>query len=625
MKKLWKQYGQLSIYIVVAVIAISFFPRYDNAFNYYYEIGKPWGYNLMTAPFDFAIYKTDSEIQDEQSEAIATITPCFSIVRSDSIYVISHSDLDDLQKRGYDRVNIVDNHHFATTHPLSSLYTPKSAFQEFGIEYTPNIVYDTLTNNRLMRNARNGISLTRGMIQEGERIIDRGEIVTEATFQVLNSLARAYSERNITRQQSIFVRIGYAVLIIGVLIMFVVFLYTFRKGYFREWRANLFFALLITVMVISTFLILRYTTQGVHMWLIPFAWVSLLTTVFYDTRTALFLHIVTILIVCLAMPTPFIFLFSQLVVGGVVITTLKNMTRRSNLANSAFAVFCANAIIYTALTFAISGSADELQGRVYLFIFINGALVLSSYALIYLFERLFGLVSDVTLLELTNVNSELMHRFAELAPGTFQHTLQVSNLAAEAAKAIDAKVLLVRTGALYHDIGKMEAPGLFTENQMAGENPLLQMSYRDAAQAIIAHVTNGLKLAEKYRLPPIIRSFIASHHGNSLVRYFYNSAINHGEQVDESDFRYPGPKPTSTETAILMMADAVEARSRSLSDYTEDSIREMVHQMVDAQIADGQFDDSPISFRDVQTIKQTFTERLISIHHHRITYPTIKK
>ena len=261
-----------------------------------------------------------------------------------------------------------------------------------------------------------------------------------------------------------------------------------------------------------------------------------------------------------------------------------------------------------------------------MFIMANIVLIVCAYGVIYLFERVFGLVSDVTLIELSNINSDLMHRFAEEAPGTFQHTLQVSNLATEAAKKIEANALLVRTGALYHDIGKLMAPQNFTENQQDGDNPLSRMSNTEAARTVIEHVSNGLALAAKHHLPQIIRSFIASHHGTSLTRYFYNSEVNAhpGEKIDESLFRYPGPKPTTKETAILMMADAVEARSRSLKEYTEQSIAEMVNQMIDAQIQDGQFAETPLSFSDVEAIREVFTTKLIAIHHQRIAYPTIK-
>ena len=337
------------------------------------------------------------------------------------------------------------------------------------------------------------------------------------------------------------------------------------------------------------------------------------------------LHVMTVLLVSMATPSPFAFLFTQIIAGVVVIYSLRKMTQRAHLAHTAILTGLAYALAYTALMLTSTGTYTHLQPRIYMFIFANMVLIICAYGVIYIFERMFGLVSDVTLIELSNVNSDLMHRFAEEAPGTFQHTLQVSNLATEAAKKIEANALLVRTGALYHDIGKLMAPQNFTENQQGGDNPLSRMTNTEAAHTVIEHVSNGLALASKHHLPQIIRSFIASHHGTSLVRYFYNSEANAhpGETINEALFRYPGPKPSTKEAAILMMADAVEARSRSLSEYTEESIANMVNQMIDAQIQDGQFADTPLSFRDVEAIREVFTTKLIAIHHQRIAYPTL--
>ena len=366
---------------------------------------------------------------------------------------------------------------------------------------------------------------------------------------------------------------------------------------------------------------------NLSVYLIPFAWVPILTRVFFDSRTALFLHFTTILITSIIVPAPVEFFFIQIVVGMVAVSSLSDMTRRAQLVQTAAWIFFAQSVAYTALSFAQAGLWSSIDPWMYLYFAICGLLTVGCYGLIYMFEKMFRFISSITLVELTDINSELLHTLAERAPGTFQHSMQVSNLAAEAAKAIGANALLVRTGALYHDIGKMTDPIYYVENQIGAENPLLKMDPRDAAQVVMAHVTEGERIARKNHLPEVIINFITTHHGTSLVRYFYNTYCNThpGEQVDETLFRYPGSKPSTKEGAILMMADAIEARSRSLKEYTETSIAEAVNQMIDAQIADGQFAETPLSFKDVEDIRRVFISRLIAINHHRISYPALNK
>lgn len=377
-----------------------------------------------------------------------------------------------------------------------------------------------------------------------------------------------------------------------------------------------------------SFLVLQHAAVG-FIYLIPFAWVPIITRVFYDSRTAIFIHLITIFIVSIAAPAPYIFISIQVIAGIVAVISLRDMTQRAQLAQTALFLFLIYSIIYTATTMLVTGDIMNVEYRYYIYFAINAVLVICAYGLIFLFERTFGLVSNITLVELTNVNSNLMLEFAEKAPGTFQHSLQVSNLATEAAKRIGAKVLLVRTGALYHDIGKMAHPEYFIENQ-TGHNPLQSMPYAEAAKVIIEHVTDGERIARKHRLPEVIIHFIKSHHGTSVTRYFYNSAVNQAKEqgktaqdVRKEDYAYPGPKPHSKEAAILMMADAIEARSRTLNELTEDSISAMVDQMIDAQVADGQFAETKLSFKDLEDIRIVFKQKLIEINHHRITYPTI--
>jgi hypothetical protein len=311
----------------------------------------------------------------------------------------------------------------------------------------------------------------------------------------------------------------------------------------------------------------------------------------------------------------------------VAVSSLNDMTRRAQLLETAAWILLTQTVAYTAITFAQTGVFSSIDPWMYLYFSICALLTVGCYGLIYTFEKMFRFISSITLIELTDINSELLHTLADRAPGTFQHSMQVSNLAADAAKAIGANALLVRTGALYHDIGKISDPLYFVENQTGLDNPLLEMDPRDAAQVVISHVTEGEKIARRNHLPEVVVNFITTHHGTSLVRYFYNTYANAhpGETIDESLFRYQGPKPSTKEGAILMMADAIEARSRSLTDFSEATIANAVNQMIDSQIADGQYAETPLSFKDVEDIRRVFTARLTAINHHRISYPTLNK
>ena len=323
---------------------------------------------------------------------------------------------------------------------------------------------------------------------------------------------------------------------------------------------------------------------------------------------------------------PFLFIILQITAGMTAVTGLKDMTQRSQLTQTALYIFLSYTVMYLSSEFIAEGDIARIHFLPIINFALSSLLLLFAYVLIYILEKIFGLISAITLVELTNINSDLMMKFAEQAPGTFQHSLQVSNLATEAAKKINANSLLVRTGALYHDIGKMKNPQYFIENQEGGKNPLLEMSYEDAAKAVVSHIADGVAIAKKYRLPDQIVGFITTHQGRTKTKYFYNSYVNANPGVipDENVFMYPGPIPFSKETAILMMADAVEARSRTLGEYTEKSISEMIENMIDSQIADGQLKDAPISFRDVETVKKVFTEKIKNIYHNRITYPELQ-
>lgn len=615
---------RLGTFFVLAAIIVILFPRYSNTFRYHFEVGKPWGHATLTADFDFPIYKTDDQMVLEQQQLLSTFTPCYRYIRGAQrqVLVISLQEREWLEKEGFGRLAVAQSR-VSKTYSLSEVYTPKSAFEHFGYDCAQNLERDTALTEQMLQKLFASLSPTQGLVQKGEKIIEKGEIITDRDFQILQSLRRAYEDESLgTRQRALSVA-GQAILVFLYLALLVIYLYVFRLQYLRSTSTVLFFCLQMGIVIALACFALRFKLS---VYLIPFAWVPILTRVFFDSRTALFLHFITILIVSIVVPAPVEFFFVQIAVGMVAVSSLSDMTRRAQLFQTAGWILLAQTVSYSAISFAQTGEWNSIDWKIYIYFAICALLTIGCYGLIYLFEKLFRFISSITLVELTDINSDLLHALAEKAPGTFQHSMQVSNLAAEAAKTVGANALLVRTGALYHDIGKMTEPLYYVENQTGVDNPLLQMDPRDAAQVVIAHVSEGEKIARKNHLPEVVINFITTHHGTSLVRYFYNTYCNAhpDEKVDEALFRYPGSKPTTKEAAILMMADAIEARSRSLNDFSEESIRNAVNQMIDSQIADGQFSETPLSFKDVEDIRRVFTSRLLSMNHHRISYPTLK-
>lgn len=616
---------RIGLFAIVAILIVLMFPRYTNAFRYHYEIGKPWGYNALTADYDFLIYKTDNQMADEQKHLMSGFSPCFKYIPKvqRQVLVIAHQDMDWIKEEGYATISVVQNN-VHRKYVLSEVYTPKSAYEHYGYECAQNLVLDTALTQAMRTKQLSSLSPTQGMVQKGERIIDKGEIVNERTYQILQSLARATQDETTANNQRAWSMMGKSILVVLFLCLFVIYLYVFRRQYLNDLSMVLFFNMLMVIVVGLACLVLRF---DLSIYLIPFAWIPILTSVFFDSRTALFLHFTTVLVVSVIAPAPVEFFFVQMVVGMVAVSSLSDMTRRAQLVQTSAWIFAAQVVAYTSIVFAQTGTWSALNPWFYLHFFICALLTIGCYGLIYAFEKIFHFISSITLVELTDINSHLLLSLAEKAPGTFQHSMQVSNLASEAAKTIGANALLVRTGALYHDIGKMANPQYYTENQQGMANPLSSMDPKEAAQLIIAHVTEGEQIARKNRLPEVIINFILTHHGTSLTRYFYNTYCNAhpNEEVDKTLFQYPGPKPTTKEAAIVMMADAIEARSRSIEDFSEKTIAELVDQMIDTQIADGQFSETPLSFKDVEDIRRVFKARITAMNHHRISYPTLNK
>ncbi|MHB9055233.1 MAG: HD family phosphohydrolase [Paludibacteraceae bacterium] len=669
-------FTRIGLFVAVVVIIVLLFPK-DKKFKYHYEIGKPWTYELITASFDFPIYKTDDQLKADKEELLSTYTPYFQYddqisrhqlnkwltdwqsknAEQPKYYSYVERKFNDIYQKGvissgeYDRLITNKRKNIAIVHKdrrtdiitVEDIYTPKSAYEEIILdkpEYISisdlnsynlnlylidNLRYDSITSQAVKEDMVKNLSLTSGMIQTGERIIDRVEIVTPITYSILNSMKIETQKRNSAFKESIYVIFGELIIVLGLILLLTLYLFLFRSNIFESLNNLLFIALMILFTVGLTSIILNFTSMGVYV--VPFTMLPIIIRVFFDSRTALFTHIIAILIISFMVDNPFVFIVLQIMAGMTAVSGLKDLTARSQLTQTAFYIFLCYTITYLATELVSEGELNRIYFLPIVYFGISSAILLFVYVLIYIFEKMFNLISAVTLVELTNINSDLMIKFAELAPGTFQHSLQVSNLATEAAKKIGANSLLVRTGALYHDIGKMLNPQYFIENQVGGKNPLLEMSYEDASQAIIKHVSDGITLARKNGLPDQIIGFISTHHGRTKTKFFYNSFINDNPSMKprEEKFTYPGPLPFSKETAVLMMADAVEARSRTLGEYTEQSISNMVETMIDAQIADGQLKDAPISFKDVETVKIVLSEKIKNIYHSRITYPELQK
>ena len=661
------RYVVYTVSLMLAVVAIYFLlPREDN-FDRYFEIGKPWTYETVMAPKDFAIYKSEEQLEKERVEALKNLEPYVAqvadyrlqitgvkdsrmsdwlIERLTDVYevaVISLQDKQELEYLGVEKVVVLDGNSVKGKELLNSIFTPKTAYDyilmkasgEVWIddnllktsnvaEYIePNVSIDRAKTDQAMQIIVDGVMLTSGMVQRGEKIIDKGEVVTEELYQILKSLQRATDGDELNQGEDVWRVVGEVVLILVLIVLFFVYFVLFRPKVLESIRATEFMILMMLGMLGLLALVTQYLELNEY--IVPFAMLPLVVRVFFDSRTALYVHIIAVLLAGQMVPDTTEFVFLQILVGMVAVSSLKDMNSRAQLVKSALLIFLVYGVSFVAMELARGVDIESVDWTM-LFVFgLNAVALLFAYGLIFIIEKMFGFLSEVTLVELSNINSPLLMEFSEKCPGTFQHVLQVSNLAVEVAKKIGANALLVRTGALYHDLGKMVNPMYYTENQ-TGVNPLDELPYEEAAQVIISHVQEGVKIAEKHNLPYQIVEFISMHHGCSKVKYFYNSFKNKypDREVDERKFTYPGPLPSTKETAILMMSDAVEAASRSLKSYDEESIAKLVEGVVNGQMSDGQFRNSPISFKDVEVAKCVFVEKLKNIYHTRIQYPELK-
>jgi len=666
---------RLGLVIITVAVIVWMMPR-SSQHNYKIEKGRPWIYTDLKAPFDFPIYKSDEAVKAERDSLMKQYEPYY-IMNSDIVGkqlrqfskdysngipgltndylsiisnrlrrlydqgIMSNSDYARISKDTTKFIRIVSGK-LATSIQISNVYSVVSAYEQIFQDQvlanhreilqkcnlndyiTPNLTYDKERSEASLNDLLNSVPLASGLVQRGEKIIDRGDIVDGKTYNKLLSFQKEMERQNVD-QEKIRLNIMGQILYTAILITcFTIFLTLFRKDYFEKVRSTaMIYALIVLFTIIASMMVIH---SVLHVYIVPFAMVPIFIRVFMDSRTAFMAHATMILTCACFLQYPLEFVAVELVAGLVAIFSLRELSSRSQLFWTAVSVTGAAVLTNLALDWIRINDLSKISYSEYNYLAINGLLLFCSYPLLYVIEKAFGFTSNITLIELSDMNKELLRKMSEVAPGTFQHSIQVGNLAAEIANKIGAKSQLVRTGALYHDIGKTVNPIYFTENQ-SGVNPHEKMENIDSAQMIISHVTEGTKLADKYNLPNVIKDFITTHHGQGKTKYFYIQYKNAhpDEEVDDLLFTYPGPNPFTKEQAILMMADTVEAASRSLPDYTEKSIRELVERLIDGQVADGYFRDCPITFRDIAYAKTVLIEKLKTIYHTRLSYPELKK
>lgn len=672
----WRNTLLLFILIAVTVTLIVWFlPRNDSQ-QYRYDVNKPWMYGSYIAKFDFPIYKTDEAIKNEQDSLTAIFQPYFnydneverkqinnfvddfkagipglpheykSIIydRLHRLYqagIISMPQFNQVYKDSTTLIRVVSGKE-ATSTQINCVYSTLSAYEallndeklaphrtilqkcNLNNYIEPNLIYDKARSVGELNDLLSGIPLASGMVMSGQRIVDRGDIVDEHTYRVLYSLEKEMKRRRDINDELSSTIVGQIIFVTILVLFFTIYLILFRRDYFDKPRSITMLYTLITLFPIVVSLMMEHNLFSVY--IIPFAIAPIFTRVFMDSRTAFITHVVLILICAAAVRYQYEFIIVQLIAGLTAIYSLRELSRRAQVFKTAILVTISSAVTYFALQLMQYNYMTALDKDMYYHFIINGVLLLLAYPLMYIIETTFGFTSNVTLFELANTNKGLLRDLSEIAPGTFQHSFTVGNLASEIANKIEANSLLVRTGALYHDIGKMANPVFFTENQ-AGVNPHDNMSCQESARIVIGHVTDGIKMAEKENIPNIIKNFILTHHGRGMAKYFYIKYKNEhpNEEVDTEPFTYPGPNPFTREQAILMMADAVEAASRSLHEYTEESISELVNRIIDNQVSEGYFHECPITFYDIAQAKLVLIERLKAIYHTRIKYPELNK
>lgn len=661
----------LIILSVISVILTVYSMPASHKEKYSYTVGKPWTYNVLIAPFSFSIEKGDDMWEDEADSVRASFAPYFSrtagvgenaLAQFDRFYADSLSKVvwdnsyqalrSRLEKVYRDGIISTDDEEILAGKELfrtyegntssfvqtSSVRSVRDAYRyvtdadvyvheryillEHNLEnfIQPNLQYDASRSESDLAAQLNGISHFRGMVVADQKIIDQGEIVDEEKSLIIKSYLDIVNERTSSKRFQLLTWSGRALFVVICFLVLFVYLSLYRIDDIES-RSILYFLFgSITLFTVCVGFYSQYSNWSIF--LFPCSMLAIMLRIFLDSRTAFTGYLVFVLTTSLTISMPYEYVLLQLIAGLTGIYSLKELSQRSQILLTCLLIFVSYSLVWFALQMTQLENILDIDPLIFLYFAINCIVILLVYPLLFVIEKLFGFTSNVTLIELSNINNPLLRELAEKAPGTFQHSMQVSTLAAEAARRLKANPALVRTAALYHDIGKMDSAPFFTENQ-SGVNPHDNLSPQESARIITSHVEKGLELADKYGLPQAIKGFISTHHGKGVARYFYiKYAQAHPDmEPDENEFSYPGPNPYSKETAILMMADAVEAASRSLKEYTEESIGDLVDKIIDTQVEEGYFKNCPISSLEINRIKETFKEKLRTMYHTRISYP----
>jgi putative nucleotidyltransferase with HDIG domain len=664
--------------MVLSVLIITLFLPKQPRFRYEFEKGEIWKNKDLISPFSFAILKTVPQVSTDKKDALDNILPVYSfnkylvneveeaylnefdvkwrssaLPETDkpankqaslkllkSIYakgIIAVNSKHQKGERYYDFSLLDDN--VSKTYSSQDVFTVQTALEYFKENFSsvdlkvkdvvinlvedhlqPNIVFNEKLTAIIQETTISSLSTTRGMVQKGELIIAKNNVIDEETYQKLQSFKETYEAQTKTIGNSTLVYCGQILLVGFIVSLLMVFLKLFRKDIFADNRQLSLLLLVTTTMLLSLTWAIKLNLPSLYY--IPFCIVPIIIRILFDTRLALYLHLLVILIAGFFVPNSFEFVFYQTTAGMVAIYSIRNLIKREQLLLSAVYILSAYLISFIGIALLREGSLIQIEWINFVPFIVSVLLSLLAYPLIYGFERLFGITSDVALIELTNTNNKLLRELAFKAPGTFQHSLQVANLAEAAIFKIGGNSLLVRAGALYHDIGKIENPQYFIENQNTGVSPHDKLPYEQSAQIIIKHVHKGIEITRKHQLPESVIDFIRTHHGNTRVDYFYQSFLKNSPEkfVDENIFRYPGPIPFSKETGVLMLADSVEAASRSLKNPDAQSINDLVERIIDYKLEQNQLDNCDITLKDLETIKLIFKTMLMSIYHVRIDY-----
>lgn len=660
----------------MAIIVISL-PK-TVRFNYQYVQGLPWAYNELIAPFDFAILKTDVELADEKNQLLEQLVPfyTFSSDATDSMrveleksfnekWLITYQNTENALKdstfrvvnqlfesvssngilsvkeivSGKDDINILIGNNAnrvrvktVFTLQLAQLFYQEEVAQAIGIDQRLaldilqnslfiNLIYDQETTAKEEERLLIQLSLTQGLIQKGERILSKGELVSALKFQILYSLENEFNKQFGGSNKFKNILLGQSLLVLFSIGLLMVFIWYFSPKILEDSRKVMLILSSILIVVVPLSVLIQ--TANSYILLFPFALLPLVLRSFFEEKLSLMIHLITVLIMSAFVPGGFQFVFLQMIAGIVAVVGIKDLHRRGQVFMTSLLIFLSYVLVYFMLLLVMDGGLDKFSVfNIYLFA-ISAILTLFSFPLIYLFEKFFSQLTNISLLELSDMNSPLLRDLARKAPGTFQHCIQVGNMAEAVIQDIGGNPLLVRAGALYHDVGKTYNPRYFIENQITGLNPHDELSYEESVGLIKGHVALGIQLAKKHNIPDAIIDFIRTHHGNRRVEYFYRNAVKDlGESaVYEEDYTYNGPIPFSRETAVLMMADSVEAASRSIARPNEDNISQLVDSIIDSQITAEQFINSDITFRDISTTKKIFKRFLLNIYHIRIEYP----